>query len=703
MNAAAVPVVDRYARAWPEHPDDRANGFAKYMPVDVALTTTHDTDAHFAAYSLPAINRRLASSKIFEQTSVPIALFIVDVDAESAVTAAWWQVEKSKLARMLAEHPGAFVYRTGGGYRIAYQLAAPVVLASADDAGAWKWSYVAWLEYLADHFDIRGDHACKDWTRLYRLPFVVRDGEPQTLETIGDAHALGTWSVPVPPRPPPAPKPERKEPTRDHADKRLRRAAAYLAKMDPAVEEQGGSTALWNAVAAVLIGFDLSEPDAEALITSDYNPRCSPPWSEKEIRHKIEHVAERCDRERGYLLGVTEDAARDPSTHDRNGAPVEPKADKSDPWQVALAAALADIRTALGTTATASRTPLFGDAVELLGAEFASSTWLVDGLLTRGGVSLVGGEPKTFKTWLGLEACVAVATSTRMCGEFFAAAGVAAYFFAEDMGRQVRNRLRALLAGANRSLFTGRLHLCPRGKFLDITKDEDLALLVASCRLLGKIDLLVLDPLRDVSSAAEDKSDEMSPVMRRLRVVAELLGCTVMVVHHTAKASLDTSKRRPGQRLRGSGAIHGATDSGIYLSDTQGDGRTEFKNTVDSEIKGAQSAGRFSLTLNIEDDDNKEAVRASWQFSRAAAGVGQDPGAADDDLMLRHVTKLAAAGDLQTATTIAESGAVMPDKRCRAAIDRLLATGALVKRLDKRLGLSDAATRSLNGVLGVGA
>lgn len=187
---------------------------------------------------------------------------------------------------------------------------------------------------------------------------------------------------------------------------------------------------------------------------------------------------------------------------------------------------------------------------------------------------------------------MAVATGSKAFGEFYTEHGVAAYFFAEDLPRQARNRVRALLAGrGDMRIERGRLYLRPRGMFLDITKNDDLAWLIASCRRLGKLDLLVLDPLRDISSAAEDKSDEMSPVMRRLRLVAEMLGCTVVVVHHTGKLSAHTAKRRPGQRLRGSSAIHGSIDSGIYLADTAGDGIAKFTNTVDSEVKGARSGG----------------------------------------------------------------------------------------------------------------
>lgn len=85
-------------------------------------------------------------------------------------------------------------------------------------------------------------------------------------------------------------------------DARIERARRYLAKMPGGVSGDNGSTQTFNAVATVMFGFDLDTDTTYSLIASDYNPRCDPPWSERELHHKIRSVAERCKRERGYLL-----------------------------------------------------------------------------------------------------------------------------------------------------------------------------------------------------------------------------------------------------------------------------------------------------------------------------------------------------------------------------------------------------------------
>lgn len=365
-----------------------------------------------------------------------------------------------------------------------------------------------------------------------------------------------------------------------------------------------------------------------------------------------------------------------------------------DPFAAELEVALADVKRALGTQNQAEREPLFFPAAELFKREYPPTSWIVTGLATRGGLVMIGGEPKTLKTWLACAIAVAVSTGTKACGEFPAAAGVVAYFYAEDLDRQVRNRLRAELAGADLDESAlANLYLRPRGKFIDVKKEEDLAWIVASCRRLGKLDLLVLDPLRDISSAAEDKSDEMSAVLRKLRLLGELLGgCTIAVVHHSAKVSENTSKRRPGQRLRGSSAIHGSVDSGIYLSDLDGDGSNSFRNVVDSEIKGARSAGRFELSLAIEDDDNGEAIKATWSVSRDSArrSAKAAKATADDDAVFRFVRELAIKGEHLSARGLrGHDGRPIPEKRFNAALDRLLDEGRLVRGQDLKIRLPE--------------
>jgi hypothetical protein len=362
----------------------------------------------------------------------------------------------------------------------------------------------------------------------------------------------------------------------------------------------------------------------------------------------------------------------------------------ADPWQQELAKAREDVDRAIGSYALQERKPLFGiDAVDLLKTEFPPAPWLVTGLITRGGTAVAAGEPKAgIKTWMLIEIAVAIATGTKAFGEFYAESGRVAVFFAEDQAQSVRNRVRATLAGGGRTIAPGRLLLQPRGEFIDVLKDDDLAWLIASARRLGKIDLLVLDPLRDVHSGEEDKSDSMRDVMRRIRLLGEVIGCTVAVSHHVPKQTKDTASRRPGQNLRGSSAIHGSIDSGIYITPGEGDGTANFVAGVTSQVKNARSAGSFGLELAIRDDENGEAVLATWSFDNEAPTTEKPSAvktqraakeAADDEKILSYVKERGARGEFLSQRALRQIMAGGGSEyRARRAIERLLKDGRLL-------------------------
>lgn len=298
-----------------------------------------------------------------------------------------------------------------------------------------------------------------------------------------------------------------------------------------------------------------------------------------------------------------------------------------DSFGMLRARALVDVLARSKGAATSALTePAFELASVLLERDFPKTPWLVRGLLVEGAVSAVAGEPKTAKTWSALELALAVASGTKAFGEFLSGTPrVVAVFLVEDDARSTRNRLRALAAGRGLTATAAlkRIAVKCRGQ-LDLLDDQQLAWLIASCRSLPELPaLLVLDPLRDLHAAKEDKSDEMAPVMARLRLVRDVLGCAVLFVHHAAKAGETTTARRPGQRMRGSGVVHASVDGGLYLSNLDTDGASRFESTADVELKAVAGAGQFSLRLDVTDDESGEAVDAKWTVGR---GGGKSSG-----------------------------------------------------------------------------
>jgi len=83
----------------------------------------------------------------------------------------------------------------------------------------------------------------------------------------------------------------------------IERARRYVAAMAPAISGQGGHNQTFRAACALVNGFALDTESALDLLLTDFNPRCQPPWTERELRHKVSDAARlQHYKPRGYLL-----------------------------------------------------------------------------------------------------------------------------------------------------------------------------------------------------------------------------------------------------------------------------------------------------------------------------------------------------------------------------------------------------------------
>lgn len=67
------------------------------------------------------------------------------------------------------------------------------------------------------------------------------------------------------------------------------RARRWLAKVPPSISGQNGHAAAFTAATGLVHGFELNEFDALDLL-SEWNRSCQPPWSERELKHKVEQA-----------------------------------------------------------------------------------------------------------------------------------------------------------------------------------------------------------------------------------------------------------------------------------------------------------------------------------------------------------------------------------------------------------------------------
>jgi len=88
-----------------------------------------------------------------------------------------------------------------------------------------------------------------------------------------------------------------------------KRILAYLDARPPAIQGQGGDSATFATACSLVHGFGI-KPTEAAILISDWNSRCVPPWSNAELQHKFNQADKSEDgrgRARGYLFARESD------------------------------------------------------------------------------------------------------------------------------------------------------------------------------------------------------------------------------------------------------------------------------------------------------------------------------------------------------------------------------------------------------------
>ena len=218
--------------------------------------------------------------------------------------------------------PSPAVADSGNGFHLLFRVDLP-----ADDGGLVRGI----LEALAAQFDdgeVRIDvrvHNPSRVTKVYGT--LARKGDstterphratavlelPDSLEVVDErllrnllsARAPGDErhqrsSLACPPTPP-----------RENSEA-IRRERAYLAAVPPAISGKGGHDRTFEVACRLVRGFDLSPQDALPLLR-EWNQQCEPPWTEEELKHKLEEAdAVQEPRARGYLLREEKPRAAD--------------------------------------------------------------------------------------------------------------------------------------------------------------------------------------------------------------------------------------------------------------------------------------------------------------------------------------------------------------------------------------------------------
>lgn len=177
-------------------------------------------------------------------------------------------------------------------------------------------------------------------------------------------------------------------------------------------------------------------------------------------------------------------------------------------------------------------------AAEIWDASYTEPRWLLNPMLPAASLTMLTARPKSGKTWLALQAAIAVARGAEFLGRRPKLTGRALYLALEDSPRRIHERLHILARGAGPAELAGL-------EFLHAAGDPASAmprLLEAGKATKRAYRLVVIDPWLAAAKARKSHDDivrgeyaELQP----LRRAAADYDAAILVVHHTRKAAGD--------------------------------------------------------------------------------------------------------------------------------------------------------------------
>jgi len=226
--------------------------------------------------------------------------------------------------------------------------------------------------------------------------------------------------------------------------------------------------------------------------------------------------------------------------------------------------------------------------------------WLLTNLFLVGAAGILGGAPKTGKSFLALDLAVAVASGRPALGRFAVPApGPVLLLAAEDPPAVVVQRLAALATAREHPLATLPIAVIVEA---GLRLPEGLDRLTATV-VQQHARLLILDPLIRVHRADENSAAEMAAVLDGVRGLARATDCAVLLVHHTRKAAAGGIA---GHALRGSSDLHAFGDTNLYLRRLASDGPLELR------IEHRAAPGPPPLRVQLRTDETDVPPRARF-------------------------------------------------------------------------------------------
>jgi 5S rRNA maturation endonuclease (ribonuclease M5) len=205
--------------------------------------------------------------------------------------------------------------------------------------------------------------------------------------------------------------------------------------------------------------------------------------------------------------------------------------------------------------------------------------FLVDGLCTRFGFSVMYGPPGCGKTFIALDMALCVATGRDFHG-MDVDQGAVLYIAGEGVGG-LGKRIRAWIENRGNGITDKEIPFDVLPTAVNLTDAGETEKLIQTIRLLEdrrgiKFSMVVVDTVaRALLGADENSATDIGKFVRACDLIREAVGCAVLGIHHSGKDG--------GKGMRGSSALLGAVDTSIKIKKSGNQLTIETEKQKDAE------------------------------------------------------------------------------------------------------------------------
>jgi len=226
------------------------------------------------------------------------------------------------------------------------------------------------------------------------------------------------------------------------------------------------------------------------------------------------------------------------------------------------------------------------------------TSWIVRDLLPEKGITILSGDPGSFKTWSTLHFALCISSGKPVFNHFKTTKNRILIIDEEDGVGLLQQRLLALSADKDSEIY---FMVMSGFKSDDINKMEELKRFIKK----NKITVVIIDSLIRIHGGEENSSKDIAKMFEGLRSLTAL-GITILINHHHRKKGPE--QQYDQSPMRGSSDILAAIDCHMQIKHKDGGLRIiQTKNRFRQEIR--------PFNVEILSDNNKITLLYSGEGS----------------------------------------------------------------------------------------